>query len=173
MEENEIKEQFVGLYESTYDKAYRYAAVKTGSPDAAEDILQEIYLKIYRLMLSGGRIRDPKHYVMRAVKRAAADYYSAKAVTESIEETEIVDEAALRQLENDDGYLFDEVMRRIRDFDENTYRIFLLHFKYGLTLKAAAKELDLAESTVKSKLYRGLRRIKETTGKEGGQYESI
>lgn len=47
-------------------------------------------------------------------------------------------------------------------FEDITYRIFVLHYQYGYTIKKTASCLGLSQSTVKSRLYRTLDKLKKT-----------
>jgi RNA polymerase sigma-70 factor (ECF subfamily) len=121
-------------------------------------------------MQEGAKVLDPKHYLLRMAKHSLADHYSARIVMESIDEAkDVVDEDALRQLEQTDSYIYEEVLEQLKAADELTYRIFLLYFGYDLTIKQTAKALGVAEMTVKNKLYRTLKKLKKEM-KEGENY---
>lgn len=162
MNEMEVRESFEQIYNSTYDYIYKFLILKISPREAAEDILQSVYLDFYKRMLTGERVLDPKHYLLRMAKHRVADHYAGKKETESLEDNiEIVDERALEQLENDDGFTYEQIMEDLKKTDEVTYRIFLLHFGHDYTIGKTAKTLGLAESTVKSKMYRALKKLKK------------
>lgn len=162
MNEMEARDSFERIYDSTYDYIYKFLILKVSSRETAEDILQSVYLDFYKRMLTGERVLDPKHYLLRMAKHRVADYYSGKRDTESLEDNiEIVDEKELDRLENDDSYTYDEIMQSLKSTDELTYKIFLLHFAHDYTIERTAKTLGLAESTVKSKMYRALKKLRK------------
>ncbi|MBO5448304.1 MAG: sigma-70 family RNA polymerase sigma factor [Ruminococcus sp.] len=175
MDVNKINREFERIYNENYDYIYKFLTVKVYERESAEDILQNVFLTFYQRMCEkeGEKIRDPRHYILKMAKRAVAEHYRSPGKQScDINEVEIVDEKALDILENDDGYTFEEIMSGLSEADDLTFRIFILHFKYGCTLRKTAKELDLSESTVKSKMYRALKRIRQRY-KEGDVYESI
>lgn len=53
-------------------------------------------------------------------------------------------------------------MSYLKSSDDTTYRIFVLHYQYGYTIKKTASYLGLSQSTVKSRLYRTLDKLKKT-----------
>lgn len=170
MSESEVKDRFEQIYNSTYDYIYKFLALKVSPRENAEDILQSVYLDFYKRMLTGERVLNPKHYLLGMAKRRVADFYSGRKETESLDDNiEIVDEKALEQLENDDGFTYEQIMDNLKSTDEVTYRIFLLHFGHDYTIGKTAKTLGLAESTVKSKMYRALKRLGKEM-KEGEGY---
>ncbi len=175
-DKNEIKKRFEDIYYKTYDYIYRYLAVKVGDKQAVEDLIQSVYLKFYRRLCDDkkGSVLNPKHYILRSAKLAAAEYYrSERAETLPVEETEIVDERALERLENDYTYTFDEVMGLVESMDRVTYQIFYLHFCLDMTIEKTAAKLGLSQSTVKSKMYRALKKLRENYRKAGEVNESI
>ena len=168
--ENEVRERFAKIYDANYDYIYKYLLVKTDSRETAEDILQNVFLSFYKRMLAGDKVLDPKHYLLRAAKHKLTDHYRSRRVTESLDNSvEIVDEKALGELENDSGYAYEEIMQSLKEADEVTYKIFVLHFGHDYTIEKTAKTLGMAESTVKSKLYRSLKKLKNRA-KEGEGY---
>lgn len=170
MNEMEVREHFEKIYNNTYDNIYRFLIIKADKRETAEDILQNVYLAFYRKMLTGERVLAPERYLMRMAKHQLADYYSERRKCESLDSgTEIIDEKALEQLQNDDSYTYEEIMQHIKNIDELTYKIFLLHFGYDFTIGKTAKMLGLGESTVKSKMYRALKKLRNGT-KESGEY---
>ncbi len=167
---DEVTKRFEKIYNSTYDYLFKYLLLKSDTRETAEDILQSVYLAFYNKMQSGETVLDPKHYLLRMVKHKLADHYSKRIIMESIEEAqEVVDEDALRQLESSDSYIYEEVLEKLKAADDLTYRIFLLHFGYDLTIKETAKALGVAEMTVKNRLYRTLKKLKKEM-KEGDNY---
>lgn len=172
----QIKKKFTEIYDATYDYIFKYILSKVSSREAAEDIIQNVYLKFYKRMCDDGtmKILNPKHYLLKSAKGLVADYYAdaSRADTESIDEgIEIIDEKALDLLMNDDSYEYNDILRMLKEMDAVTYKIFILHFQYGYTIIQVADKLDLKESTVKSKIYRALKKLKkEITDKEGEKY---
>lgn len=172
----QIKEKFAEIYNDTYAYIYKYVISKVSGRETAEDIVQNVYLKFYKRMCDEGsaKILNPKHYLLRSARGLVADYYAenSKAETESIDEgIEIIDEKALDLLMNDSSYEYEDIMRMLKEMDAVTYKIFILHFQYGYTIIQVADKMSLKQSTVKSKIYRALKRLKkEITDKEGEDY---
>lgn len=174
MSENQINWEFEKVYYSCYDYIYKYLVTRLGSRETVEDVIQNVFLKYYQVISKGKGVLDPKHYILRMAKCAVADYYRFHQTEDAqdISETEIIDERALSILERDTTFTYEEIMSAVQKTDKVTYQIFVLHFQYGYTIDKTAKMLKIPQSTAKSKLYRGLKRIKEKL-KEGAFYESV
>jgi len=167
--DSSVKERFEVIYDKTYDSVYRYLITKVSPREAAEDILQNCYLEFYKKMLEGEQILMPKHLLMRMAKRRAADYYRSYTPTEDLDDNiAICDEKALKELEKDSSFEYEHIMKLIAESDDAAYRIFYLHFHCGHTLEKTARELSMSESTVKTKIYRTLKKLKKqlTEGEE-------
>lgn len=156
---------FVKTYNDTYDYICKYLALKFNCRELIEDALQSVYLDFYRALINTeGKIRNPKHYILRIAKRYVADHYKDKEKNtfEDIDSLDIPDDKMLRKLENADFFDYEQVMGTLKKADELTYRIFVLHYQYGYTIKKTAAITKLPQSTVKSKIYRMLDKLKKT-----------
>lgn len=164
----ELKDTFVQAYNDTYDYINRYLTSKLPTRELIEDALQSVYLDFYRsLITTEGKIKNVRHYVLRIAKHYVADHYrqQPKATFEDITDLNIPDEKALATLENADFFDYEQVMSYLKSSDDTTYRIFVLHYQYGYTIKKTASCLGLSQSTVKSRLYRTLDKLKKHTVK--------
>ena len=167
MDKVKINQSFEQIYDRTYTDIYKYILLKVSPKETAEDILQNTYLELYRKMLSGETIFRPKHFLLTVAKRRLADHYRSATDEESLDDNiAIVDESALEALENDDSFLYEDIMQSLERSDTTAYRIFYLHYGCGHTLKKTAKLLGMTESTVKSKMYRTLRKLKKQLTEE-------
>ena len=167
MNDNEVRERFEQVYNKTYDYINRFLLCKISSRETAEDILQSVYLKFYDKLKSDAVILDAKHYLLRIAKHAVADYYKSRRMDESIEEhIDIVDEKALDKMENDDSFTYEEIMESLKNMDDVTYRIFMLHYVHDYTIEKTAEIVGLSPSTVKSRMYRAIKKLQNEI-KEG------
>jgi RNA polymerase sigma-70 factor (ECF subfamily) len=63
------------------------------------------------------------------------------------------------------------VWDEIKKMEEVTQKIFYLHYVLDLKISDIAKEMNINESTIKTKIYRSLKQLKEKVMKEGDQDE--
>ena len=57
------------------DRLFRFAYLRVGSRADAEDIVQEVFLKLYRSEERLHRVRQMEHYLLRAVNNACRDFH--------------------------------------------------------------------------------------------------
>jgi RNA polymerase sigma-70 factor (ECF subfamily) len=175
LSKKDVTAKFQKIYDDTYDYIYRYIVSKADTRENAEDMIQNVYLTFYRKMLEGCTILNPKHYLLRIAKNNMADHYSAAAerrsriTVDSIDEHfDIPDNDALEELEQTECTTYEEVMGELKKEDITTFNIFMLHFGQGLTLKETASALSMEESTVKTKMYRMLKKLKKSVKEDDG-----
>ena len=76
MIDQETLKQFDLLYENTYFDVSQYVVCKCSKPDDVEDILQNIYLSVFKAIISKSDIT--KTYIMGIAKHKINDYYRFK-----------------------------------------------------------------------------------------------
>ena len=60
----------------------------------------------------------------------------------------------------------ESIWKYIKTEDKNIAKIFYMHFMLDMTLKEIAEQLEQNESTVKSNLYRMIKKLKKNFGGE-------
>lgn len=127
-------------------------------PDAAEDVLQEIYLKIHSRI---GTVRDDEKiapWIFRIARNALTDFYRSTRPTEELGE---VPEAP-PDLEGEDLELM--LSKAVRDMmegmpPEHREALYLTEYE-GLTQKELAGRLGISLSGAKSRVQRARMRLK-------------
>lgn len=166
--EQKIK-NFEQLYNATYNKVVAYVLAKCGKISEVEDILQEVYSELLKVLLQNetNYIKSPEAFVLQLAKSKVYRYYSDKEqqkVCEYVENPEEVDSLLDEQNADWEDALIDkltarEVMEYISGKDELTREIFYQHYFEDRTLKEIAESCGVKESTVKNRLYRTLKEL--------------
>lgn len=166
---------FETIYHSTYDQIVSYVLTKCGKINEVEDILQEIYMELFEVLVERGEgyIRCPEAFVRQLAKSKVYRYYSEKEqrricnYTEAMEamtEGDAVVNPDTPELVWEDALIdrltAKEVMEYIAERDDLTKEIFYQHFFKDRTLKEIAGSIGVKESTVKNRLYRTLKELK-------------
>ena len=131
---------------------------RVGDPIAAEDVLQNVYLKIHSRI---GTVRDEEKiapWVFRVARNAVTDYYRAKRPAQELGEVP----EPLADPEGDD--LERGLSKAVRDMMEGLppeHREALRLTEYeGLTQKELAERLGIGLSGAKSRVQRARTRLK-------------
>lgn len=148
------KDAFRFAYSEFTDTVYRVAVHNTACTADAEDITQEVFLKL----LSYGRpIRGEEHlkaWLIRTAINLCHDTYRKNSRVEIVE----------NPVSGETGDETESVLDAVKALPENYRNAIYLHYYEGYTAKEIGKILDTKESTVLSWLSRGRAALKEMIG---------
>lgn len=162
---HEALKQFDLLYENTYFDVSKYVVCKCSNPEDVEDILQNIYLAVFKAVSKNVNITNT--YIMGIAKNKVKDYYrfnyKEKIVSlfSSKDNLEMIDTIpADVDIESSliDKYDTDFVWEYLKSKKVIIFKVFYLYFKLELTIKEISECLSLTESNVKHYWYRTIRR---------------
>lgn len=152
------------LYEATSAKLFGVCLRILSDRDESEDVLQEVYLAIWRRAdrFDSGRA-SVMTWVAAIARNRAIDRLRARgpmAYAEPVEDLEIADEAAgaetLVQAAQDQSAL----ARCLGELDGRTAGVIRTAFFEGVTYEALASRMNTPLGTVKSWIRRGLIKLK-------------
>lgn len=154
---------FCEIYRRYWKKMFRQAFSKTGSDDAAKEIVQDIFLDLWQRR-GKVNIQELERYLSRAVKYQVLDFYDRQIlkkrhheailatvydeVTESVE-----DQMAFEELK-------EKILECIGSFSEKTRQIFTLNRMEGKSVSEISRFLDVPERTVEYHITIGLRHLR-------------
>ena len=167
-----FEEDFRRIYDLTYTKAAALVTVKCRRTADIGDILQEVYLELYRVLEKRGTdyIREPDAFVRKLVKQQLSRYYRGhpwqhEVYDEPDEDGYVPELADIEALSVEEIAADHEVLQwtdRYLSAKGELYRkIFHLYYRFGLTLPEIAELLERTEADIKNKLYRTLNEIRE------------
>lgn len=165
---------FEKMYHSTYDMVLFYVLTKCGMVPEVEDILQDTYAELYKVLSDKGvaYISVPEGFVMQLARSKVYQYYSEKErqhariyVDMSDKDNEYNTMESAREQEWEDMLIDKLTAKEVMDYlstkDELTKEIFYQHYFQDKTLREIAENCGLKETTVKKRLYRTLQELKK------------
>lgn len=156
------REALEGLLTSVQGPLHRYVTRLLGNPAAADDVLQETLLRIYRKLrwLDEPSLFRPWAY--RIASREAFRFLARQKLMRSRfadEALESIPEPAAPPVAAAD---VDRILSRHLELISSASRaVLLLHYRHDLTIDEVAGALELSPGTVKSRLAYGLRRLRD------------
>jgi len=154
------------LVRAYYDELYRFMRKQTSDGDTALDLTQEIFISVLRTI----HRYDPKKgagfrtWLYKIATDKVVDYFRSHAArrieTLPIDEIQPIDvtDFTLR-LENQD--FTERVSTFVGGLPPDIQKIYRLHIFGGYTFAEIANNMELAESSVKSKYYRLLKTLRK------------
>lgn len=169
MSTHDALKNFEQIYEDTYNVLLNFIICKCSNLDDVNDILQDVYLDLYKILEKEKNIDDYRNFVIGIAKNKIKKYFSLKNKIKSIsifqqvdDEEIIIDIDAKIDLESEfiNKNNIDQIWKYLKIENINLAKIFYLYFVQEVTFKEIARELNMNESTVKSRLYRMLKKLK-------------
>lgn len=158
---------FTVIYERYWKQLLITASKRLGDEDEAEEIVQEIFLNLWRRRETLNLTAGFAGYLAVAVKfeildalrkRAHVFKYSQEIVHRFTE----ADESMLRHL--DMAELQQKLQLTIKSLPEKCRLVFKLKFEQGYSQKQIANELNIAEKTVEAHLSRARKTLRDKFG---------
>lgn len=163
-------EQLVSLFQ---DSIFRMVYYRTRSRMDAEDLTQEVFIKAFENLSNLRDLERFRTWLFRMAINRVRDFHRKKRVLAFLGTTKDDNEpdAVDMKIQDDPGAL-DHIMRhefwkQIKLLSNRLSRwereVFFLRFMDHLNIREIAQVLGKSESTVKTNLYRGLKKFREET----------
>ena len=154
---------FEQLFKRFYSPLATYALGFVQSRDAAEDVVQEVFLKLWEIRQRLPDADSASAYLYRAVRNRALNQLrrlrlSAKWRRETLPETEAAP-AADRSAE--EAELAELIRRAVSDLPPRTREVFLLSREQFLTYPEIAATLSISVKTVETLMGRALKVLRQ------------
>ncbi len=171
---------FDQIYNETYNYVLRFVISKCDNLDSVEDIMQDIYIKLHSIIKKDtSYITEYKSFLIKLARNELFKYYSLKnklklimlgSINKDDNESSIInnikDESLNIEKEIIEKYDTEAIWSEIKKEDITTQKIIALYFLEEQKIKEISNLLNMNESSVKTKLYRAINRIKESLGGE-------
>jgi RNA polymerase sigma-70 factor (ECF subfamily) len=164
MLKGELEKYFDSIYDETYSGVLKFVVAKCGNIHDVSDLMQKIYLEVFNYIRTNRQIENNNAFLREIAKRQLYKYYSRKSkVVEIITDDETMDRIPEETFEEEilEEFPNSEIWELIKKEELIIQKVLTLHFLNGNTIKEISEELGINESTIKSKLYRALQKIKK------------
>ncbi|MCR4914578.1 MAG: RNA polymerase sigma factor [Prevotella sp.] len=149
------------------DWLFRFAYMRIGIREDAEDVVQESLLSVFRRLREQTGIGNVEQYVIRAVSNACTDYFRRKPM-----QVVTLDKAGQVSVGEADSQIHEEFVRISRLLDTlppEQSEIVRLKCYDDLTFKQIAELQGIPESTAKSRYRYAIMHIQQRIKKKEGQ----
>jgi RNA polymerase sigma-70 factor (ECF subfamily) len=150
------------LFERYWERSYRAAKARLDDEAQAQDIVQEIFIKLWQRRHTLTIQTTFEQYLLSAVRLSMISYFRSQKITHvrledalqrvELLETSIHDHAGYLELEQ-------TLEQAVKHMPEMLQKVYLLRSE-NHSVKAIAGELGLAEQTVKNYISEVLRRLR-------------
>lgn len=160
--ENTERAGFEKLFRTHYAPLVTFAAGMVGSADAAEDLVQEVFIAIWRRRADMAPHSIPRAYLYKAVRHRALNTLRHDRIAR---ESAVPAEHSFAGSPEDDlllGELESAVQAAISRLPERARLIFTLSRDQGLTYAEIARVTGVSIKTVETQMGRALRALRQS-----------
>ena len=153
---------FRRLYDSTFQVLFRVAFRVTNSREAAEDLCQESFFRLYEKNMVFPNPEEAKYWLIRVVKNAALNYAKRKDRERKAYQRAFREDN--RQEETGEGLLVkketsEEVQTALDKLPENLRIVLILKEYAEMNYKEIGRILGISEGNVKVRVFRARERL--------------
>lgn len=167
MASQETLDKFNVVYNNTYNSVLEYVICNSSNISDVEDIVQNIYYSVYKLMKRSAK-DITKNYILGIARHKVKDYYRFKYrqkeisfVDDEMDNDYINNIPSEEDIENE--IIKTENINIIWDFLKSKNiiisQIFYLYYKLDYSIKEISEKLNLSISNTKHYLYRTLKEL--------------
>ncbi|MDR1587772.1 MAG: RNA polymerase sigma factor [Treponema sp.] len=154
--------EFRKLYDSAFPILFRVAYRIVNSEEAAEDLCQEAFFKLYEKNMVFPNPEEAKYWLIRVVKNAALNYAKRKERERRAYQKAFREDH--RQIETGEGILVkketqNEVKETLDKLPENLRIVLILKEYAELNYKEIGRALGISEGNVKVRIFRARERL--------------
>jgi RNA polymerase sigma-70 factor (ECF subfamily) len=149
------------VWEAFHAPLLHFIRTRVADPATAEDILQEVFLKIHQQVETLKDVKKLESWVYQITRHAIIDYYRSKQPTTPLEEPEVLQ--LPEELPDDDivSELFPSVRAMVNSLPAVDRQALVLTSYQGLTQKELGERLGLSFSGAKSRVQRAREKLKQ------------
>lgn len=166
--------RFNKIYDETYFDILKYVIIKCHNINDANDIIQDVYLEFWKILnkkdieytninsyLIGIAINKIKKHYALIQRIKSITLFNTEDTIDNIKSNINIESIIINNEDWDSVWNFIKCKK-----NQDIPKIFYLYYKLEMTIKDIAKELDVTESYVKNLIYRTLKELNTTFGKE-------
>ncbi|MCM3617588.1 RNA polymerase sigma factor [Sutcliffiella horikoshii] len=159
--------EFTNLYKHFYEKVFHVSLTIIRDRQLAEDNVQETFLKAYKKLDSLEEMEKVGAWLCVIATRTAIDFVRRERKNKGYPvELDILDFLGLEATQNVEAevevtFLKELLSEKMEDFPLEDKKLLVLKMERGYKEREIAKALQMNPATVKSKIHRARRKLKE------------
>jgi RNA polymerase sigma-70 factor (ECF subfamily) len=158
--EDRFKDLFVRFKKPIHD----YIRAITGSHEIAEEIAQEVFIRLWKKMDAYHEIENIDHYIFRIARNESMRYFKKAAVeTQLFRDLQKRMTAESNNITDYINYKETEALldKAIASLSPQRQKVYQLSRREGLRIEEIAEEMKLSGNTVRNHLVEALRQIRQ------------
>jgi RNA polymerase sigma-70 factor, ECF subfamily len=157
-------EAFKQLFDTHYERLYRYALRYLRSAEEANDVVHDVFLQMWRHRQRIGLGRDLRAYLYTTTRNHALDRLKRRKVEDSFRERSdmaVAQEGSDAESELESRELAATIQRAMDSLPPRQREVLRMRWQQHLSYEEIAKALNISPKTVAIHLSRGLQHLRE------------
>jgi RNA polymerase sigma-70 factor (ECF subfamily) len=140
---------------------WNYAYSITRKWDMADDITQEVFIKVFRNMHAFRRDASVKTWLLTITRNTAIDFKRSAFFRKVTLSDVVEDYGERRSVEQDvvESWAVTEMWQMVMKLSHKYREVIILYAHHQLSLKEIAEVLDVTEGTVKSRMFHARQKL--------------
>ena len=147
---------FTSLYRDHARQVYNFIRWITGNCSATDDILQNIFIKVWKNGKVPQNDEEQKRWLYRIARNACLDHFRSSKRFFNFRQNYAQEHAAPYR-EDDSPVSWSD----LASLTEEERSILFLHLKMGYAYKEIGEMMDMSENLVRVRVFRALKRLRE------------
>ncbi len=163
MTEEEVERRFLAMYERDADTLFRFCLWKLRDRDAAVELVQETYTRVWEYARRGNDIENFRAFAFRIARNAIADYVKK---SRPLYEHELREDSLDLPVPGgiEEAAEFTGVLECLRILPEDDQELVMLRYVEGMPVKDIAEDLGERPNTVTQRLRRAIASLRSCLG---------
>jgi RNA polymerase sigma-70 factor (ECF subfamily) len=154
------------FFEIFHPKLVRFAVIYTSSIHDANDLVSDVFVKLFRNKRKLDEIKDIQYYLYKAIKNQCITYFKKKKSDLSVHDIEWEETGYTYEIQNPESEfltreLASEIEEIINGFPPKRKIIYKMVVIDGLKYKEAAEILDLSIKTIENHLSLAVKELRQ------------
>ncbi len=161
---------FLEVYDAHYGSVLGYVGLHASRIADVQDIVQNVFIAFYEILRKKGieSINEPEAYLITMAKHELQKMSKKQFMSVQMDDSDefgsewenIPDPRAENELLIQ-HMTVEQLFECIEKFDVLSQKILFGHYRLGYTLKELSELFSISENTVKTRLYRSLKKLRE------------
>ena len=156
----DLWKEFSKIYDKYIDKIYRFVFLKVNSPEVAEDLTSETFLRgwqTFKIQNSKFRIQNPPAFLYQIARNLVVDYYREKGRVQVVSaDYRIIDPRINLEEKANLNSDFEQVRRALANLKDEYQDVIIYRYLDELSVPEIAKVMEKSEGTIRVLIHRAL-----------------
>lgn len=167
-------EIFGKFYDEYVDRIYRFIYFKVPTPQEAEDLTSEVFLKFWQAVQNQDNVKNIKSYIYSIARNIVVDFYRSKSNRYEVSLTASLDDMQFQSLKSDldilqkiDGKTeISKLFSAVNNLKDEYKEVILLRYIEEIPIKEISQIIDKSKGATRVLIHRALKALREVLLKD-------